>query len=67
MGRSLVYFSTAIFLASILGIITLVLLAIPITGYLKIFEEQRLWRDFGEEYREYQRAVSMITPWPKNS
>jgi len=32
--------------------------------YLKRVEEERLVRDFGEAYREYQEKVSMIVPRP---
>ncbi len=32
--------------------------------YLKHSEEQRLLRDFGQEYEEYRRRVPMIIPWP---
>lgn len=39
------------------------------TAYILIalrFEERDLVREFGETYREYQRNVRMLLPWPKS-
>ncbi len=33
--------------------------------YIRRFEETRLLKDFGKEYEEYKKRVSMIVPWPK--
>jgi len=58
------YFSLGVFLDSPTVIIVL-LIFIPMTVvYLKNTEEKRLERDFGEEYREYRRRVSMVVPLP---
>jgi protein-S-isoprenylcysteine O-methyltransferase Ste14 len=32
--------------------------------YLKVTEEKRLLKDFGQEYEEYRKRVPMIIPWP---
>jgi protein-S-isoprenylcysteine O-methyltransferase Ste14 len=58
------YFSFAVFLNSAAVLITLIILIPLIVVYLKNTEEKRLERDFGEEYREYRKHVSMIFPLP---
>jgi protein-S-isoprenylcysteine O-methyltransferase Ste14 len=58
------YFAFAVFLNSAAVLITLVVLIPLIIVYLKNTEEKRLERDFGDEYREYRKRVSMILPLP---
>ncbi|MBN2403707.1 MAG: isoprenylcysteine carboxylmethyltransferase family protein [Spirochaetes bacterium] len=59
------YFAIAIFLNSIITLGVLVLFVFIIIIYLKNTEEKRLLNDFGEEYIQYKKKVSMIFPWPK--
>ncbi len=47
------------------GLIVLALFLPFAVVYLKRSEETRLARDFGKEYEEYKKRVSMIVPWPK--
>jgi protein-S-isoprenylcysteine O-methyltransferase Ste14 len=58
------YFSMCVFLGSIGGLVAIAV-SIPLfVFYLKRSEETRLVRDFGEDYEEYRRNVSMIIPLP---
>jgi len=58
------YFSLAVYLDSVAGLIALIIIIPFIVLYLKRTEEKRLERDFGDEYREYRKRVSMIFPLP---
>jgi protein-S-isoprenylcysteine O-methyltransferase Ste14 len=58
------YFSISLFLGSIGGLVVLAVLSPLFVFYLRRVEEQRLLNDFGEEYEEYRRNVSMIIPLP---
>ncbi len=58
------YFAFGVYLDSAAVGIALVLMLPLIVVYLKQTEEKRLERDFGDEYREYRKSVSMILPLP---
>ena len=62
-GAFSAYFSIAIYIGSIGGLILLTCFIVLVPLYLKRFEETRLIADFGEEYEEYRRRVSMIVPF----
>lgn len=62
-GAFSIYFSIAIYIGSIGGLILLACFAVMVPLYLKRYEETRLIADFGEEYEEYRRRVSMIVPF----
>jgi hypothetical protein len=58
------YFAIA-FLRGSLGDLVVLAVIVPLfVSYLKRVEERRLLRDFGEEYEQYRREVSMIVPLP---
>ena len=61
-GALSLYAGTIIFLNSITASIAWVILLILVIIFLKKSEEKRLLRDFGEEYLEYKKKVSMIFP-----
>ncbi|MEN6456369.1 MAG: methyltransferase [Prolixibacteraceae bacterium] len=61
-GAFSLYISMVIFLNSIIGLITLLISLLIAFGYLKLSEEQRLLTDFGDDYVEYKRKVSMVFP-----
>lgn len=64
-GAFSIYSSIAIYFNSITVLICLlVFLCLAIT-YLKLSEENRLVKDFGDEYIEYRKRVSMIVPLKK--
>jgi protein-S-isoprenylcysteine O-methyltransferase Ste14 len=58
------YFSISLLLGSSGGLAVLAVLSPLFVFYLRRVEEPRLLIDFGEEYEEYRRNVSMIIPLP---
>lgn len=61
-GAFSLYASIVVWLNSIAGLLLLAVLLILAILFLKHSEEKRLVRDFGGEYLEYRRKVSMIFP-----
>jgi protein-S-isoprenylcysteine O-methyltransferase Ste14 len=61
-GAFSIYFSIILYLNSIIGLICLILFLVIMVIYLKLSEEKRLLKDFGDEYLEYKKKVSMIFP-----
>jgi protein-S-isoprenylcysteine O-methyltransferase Ste14 len=59
------YTALAFLWGTITGLIVLALFFPFAVFYLKRSEETRLLKDFGKEYEEYRKRVSMIVPWPK--
>jgi protein-S-isoprenylcysteine O-methyltransferase Ste14 len=66
-GALACFTSLALFWGTIGGLIILALFFPCAVVYLKRSEETRLLRDFGKEYQEYKKRVSMIVPWPKRA
>jgi protein-S-isoprenylcysteine O-methyltransferase Ste14 len=65
-GAFSLYVSIALFLDSMTGLICLfVFLPVGIV-YLKVSEEKRLLKDFGDEFIEYKKSVSMLFPLKKS-
>jgi len=62
-GALLCYVAVSIFLNSILCLIIILVLIPLAVVFLKFSEEKRLIRDFGDEYIEYRKKVSMIFPF----
>ncbi|MEI6555825.1 MAG: isoprenylcysteine carboxylmethyltransferase family protein [Paludibacter sp.] len=62
-GALSLYAGIVIFLNSITASIAWLILLILAILFLKKSEEKRLIRDFGEEYQDYQKKVSMIFPF----
>ncbi len=61
-GAFSVYTAIGIFLNSLFCLIAILIFLFPATIFLKRSEEKRLLRDFGDEYREYRKRVSMYFP-----
>jgi protein-S-isoprenylcysteine O-methyltransferase Ste14 len=61
-GMLCIYLSIAIILNSAICLIIWLMLIPVIIVFLRFTEEKRLFKDFGEEYLEYRRRVSMIFP-----
>jgi len=61
-GALSVYLALVIYLNSISGLISLIILLCGAMFYLKYSEEKRLLRDFGSDYIEYRKKVPMIIP-----
>jgi protein-S-isoprenylcysteine O-methyltransferase Ste14 len=61
-GAFSLYASVVIYLNTFFGLIGLLILLFIVANYLKLSEEKRLLRDFGEAYADYKKEVSMIFP-----
>ena len=61
-GALAVYLSLVIYMNSLFGLIAVILLFFAVRVYLKLSEEKRLLRDFGNDYAEYRKKVPMIIP-----
>jgi len=61
-GAFMCYAALALFLGST-ALLVAIVLALPfIAVYLRIFEERRLYRDFGDEFIAFRNSVPMIFP-----
>ncbi len=50
------------------SVVALMLVCIPlVVVYIKLTEEKRLYKDFGNDFIEYKKKVSMIFPLPMKS
>jgi len=63
-GALSIYYSIALYLGTIGGLLILLLFSAVVPLYLKRAEEPRLLSEFGEEYEKYRKRVSMIVPLP---
>lgn len=61
-GAFSLYTSIIIFLNSIIGLSCLLIFLHIGIIYLKLSEERRLFKDFGDEYLDYKNKVPMIFP-----
>jgi protein-S-isoprenylcysteine O-methyltransferase Ste14 len=61
-GALSLYTSVVVFSDSIPGLAVLLISVALVIIYLKSSEEKRLLKDFGEEYWDYRKKVSMILP-----
>ncbi|MHC1774202.1 MAG: isoprenylcysteine carboxylmethyltransferase family protein [Lentimicrobium sp.] len=61
-GALSVYLSIVLYLNSIVGLMCLIIFIIMIVMILKLSEEKRLLKDFGDEYADYKKRISMIFP-----
>ena len=62
-GMMCVYLSIGIFLNSLACLIAWLILISLVIIFLKKTEEKRLLKDFGDEFINYKKRVSMILPW----
>ncbi len=65
-GAFSLYVSFAIFLNSLLCLISVFILVIIVFYYLILSEEKRLLKDFGKDYQDYKKNVPMLFPFKKN-
>lgn len=61
-GAFSLYLSIVLYLNSITGLVCLLVFLIIAIRYLRVWEEKRLIKDFGNEYMEYKKKVPMIFP-----
>ena len=64
-GTCVLYYAGAVYLNSVIAFLLASLFMIFMLIFVKWIEEPRLLRDFGNEYEEYRRKVSMFVPWPR--
>ena len=64
-GVNAIYISIAVFLNSTLSLLFSILFFIHVILYLKLTEEKRLLKDFGNEFTSYKKKTSMIIPLPQ--
>lgn len=62
-GACLIYFAFAVYLNSITAIIVVFFFMAFMLIFVKLSEEKRLLKDFGESYEDYRERVSMFIPW----
>ena len=63
-GMNALYVAFSIFLNSLSALLFCLIFLTAIILYIKKFEEKRLLKDFGDEYLEYKKKVSMVIPLP---
>jgi len=61
-GAFSLYGSVVVYLNTFFGLTGLLILLFIAVNYLKLSEEKRLLRDFGDAYADYRKEVSMILP-----
>ncbi len=62
-GTFLIYLAYALFMNSITSVVVVIaIFAFMLTVVVKM-EEKRLLKDFGNQYEEYRKKVSMFIPW----
>ncbi|MBN1381727.1 MAG: isoprenylcysteine carboxylmethyltransferase family protein [Deltaproteobacteria bacterium] len=64
-GAYMIYFSVALYMNSLACLGLLIFFYGLSIIYLKLTEEKRLYHDFGDDYLDYQKKVSMIIPFPR--
>jgi protein-S-isoprenylcysteine O-methyltransferase Ste14 len=62
-GACVYYYAVAIYLNSVIAIAIAVLFMTFMLIFVKLTEERRLLKEFGNEYKEYRQRVSMFVPW----
>jgi protein-S-isoprenylcysteine O-methyltransferase Ste14 len=62
-GTLLIYFAFALFINSITSVVLVsAIITFMLTVVVKM-EEKRLLKDFGNQYEEYRKTVSIFIPW----
>jgi protein-S-isoprenylcysteine O-methyltransferase Ste14 len=64
-GACVFYFGVAVYLNSVIATALVTLFMTFMLIFVKLTEEPRLLKDFGSNYEEYRRRVSMFVPWPQ--
>ena len=64
-GINSIYFGISFFVNSLASLILCSIFLLVVILYLKQTEERRLLKDFGDEYRDYKKRVSMLIPFLK--
>lgn len=62
-GTFLIYLAFAFFINSITAIVLISVIFIFMLTVVVKMEEQRLLKDFGKQYEDYRKRVSVFIPW----
>ena len=62
-GACVFYYGIAVYLNSVIAAVLVTLFMTFMLIFVKLTEEPRLLKDFGADYEEYRRRVSMFVPW----
>jgi protein-S-isoprenylcysteine O-methyltransferase Ste14 len=62
-GACVYYFAVAVYLNSVIAAAIVTLFMTCMLIYVKLTEEPRLLKDFGNDYAAYRQRVSMFVPW----
>jgi len=62
-GACAFYYGVAVYLNSVIATALVTLFTTFMLIFVKLTEEPRLLKDFGAEYEDYRRRVSMFVPW----
>ena len=62
-GACAFYYGVAVYLNSPIAAALVTLFMTFMLIFVKLTEEPRLLKDFGSDYEEYRRRVSMFVPW----
>ncbi len=62
-GACVYYYAVAVYLNSVIAVAIATLFMTFMLIFVKLTEERRLLKDFGNDYEEYRRRVSMFVPW----
>jgi protein-S-isoprenylcysteine O-methyltransferase Ste14 len=62
-GTFLIYLAFAVFINSITSVVLVCAIFVFMLTVVVKMEEKRLLKDFGSQYEEYRKKVSMFIPW----
>ena len=62
-GTFSIYLAFAIYINSITSVVLVCVIFILMLTFVVKMEEKRLLKDFGDQYEEYRKKVSMFIPW----
>ena len=62
-GTFLIYLAYALFINSISSVVVVIAIFVFMLTVVVKMEEKRLLKDFGNQYEEYRKKVSMFIPW----
>ena len=62
-GACAFYYGVAVYLNSVIATALVTLFTTFMLIFVKLTEEPRLLKDFGADYEDYRRRVSMFVPW----
>jgi protein-S-isoprenylcysteine O-methyltransferase Ste14 len=62
-GTFLIYLAFALFINSITSVVLVSAIFVFMLTVVVKMEEKRLLKDFGNQYEEYRKTVSMFIPW----